>query len=142
MSESPVQATDSESQTLDYDASFDLSDADLVVMSSDGVRFKAYRGALETSSSVLAERLVQATPNRTQPVLHLPEDANTVRSLLSAILPSRQRSTKPMRPCSPCGRTSKAASIVGFDLTTHSASSVWHGMRVSCSKRLHQLELC
>ncbi|KAI0264130.1 hypothetical protein BC834DRAFT_271490 [Gloeopeniophorella convolvens] len=107
MSDSPSQVV----ETAGYDDYFNYSDADLIVKSSDGVSFKAYRVILEKSSSVLAARLLEqstlplsltqsrsselaqspAAPTdgtATLPVLTLPEDASTIRSLFSVILPA------------------------------------------------------
>ncbi|KAI0259118.1 hypothetical protein BC834DRAFT_974560 [Gloeopeniophorella convolvens] len=101
MSDTPAEL----SKPVEFEPPFNFPDADLVVQSSDGVTFKAYRAFLERSSSIISRMLSEQSgssidihavltpasggndPNGVLPVLKFPEDGKTLHTLLTAILP-------------------------------------------------------
>ncbi|KAI0259115.1 hypothetical protein BC834DRAFT_660787 [Gloeopeniophorella convolvens] len=101
MSDTPAGPTES----VEFGPPFDFPDADLVIRSSDSVTFKAYRASLEQSSPIIARILLEQLGSLTDistnttsassggdsssalPVMRLPEDGETLHTLLTAILP-------------------------------------------------------
>ncbi|KAI0259120.1 hypothetical protein BC834DRAFT_661076 [Gloeopeniophorella convolvens] len=101
MSDTPARSTES----VEFGPPFDFPDADLVVQSSDGFTFKAYRAFLEKYSPIISRMLLEQLGSSTDihpipapassggdfsatlPILRLPEDGETLHTLLTAILP-------------------------------------------------------